>query len=85
MNTTTQSETTNVTVKEVRGLGNQQPSLAHAGKVQRLGREPVGAERLRSAEHLFAGGDVVRAESKDSEACWKRARRNSFVLKRPVV
>lgn len=85
MNTTTQPETANVTVQKVLGLGNQQPSLAYAGKVQRPERKLVGTERFRSAGHLFAGEDMVRAESRDSEACWKRARRNSFVLKRPVV
>jgi hypothetical protein len=85
MNTTTQPETANVTVQKVRGLGDQQPSLALAGKVQRLGSDPVGSKRIRSAEHLYAGGDVVRAASKEAEVCWKRAHRNSFVLKRPVV
>lgn len=86
MNTTTQPETANVTVQKVLGLDNQQPSLANAGKVQRLGGDPVGFKRVRSAEHLYnAGGDVVRAESKDSESYRKRVGRNVTVLKRPVV
>ena len=77
MNTTTQLETANVTVRKVLGLDNQQPSLALAGKVQRLGGDPVGLKRVRSAEHLIAsGGDVVRAELKGSESCRKRVRRN---------
>ncbi len=78
MNTTTQPETANVTVQKVLGLGNQQPSPAKAWKVQRLGSDPVGSKRTRSAEHLSnAGDDVVRAEPRGSELCRKRAQRNT--------
>lgn len=67
MNTTTQPETAFVTVEKFRGLGNQQPSLAQAWKVQRPERKLVGTKRSRSAGHLFAGEDMVRAASRDAE------------------
>ena len=76
MNTTTQPETAFVTVEKFRGLGNQQPSLAQAWKVQRPERKLVGSKRSRSAGHLFAGDDVVRTALKGAELSRKRAQRN---------
>lgn len=71
MNTTTQPETAIVTVEKFRGLDNQQPSLAQAWKVQRPERKLVGTKRSRSAGHLFerSDEDMVRAASRDAEAC----------------
>ena len=66
MNTTTQPQTANVMVEKRHGLGNQQPSLAQAGKVQRPERKLVGTKRSRSAGHLFAGEDMVRSASRDA-------------------
>lgn len=79
MNTTTQPETAIVTVEKIMdwAISSQAPH-ASARKVQRLGSDPVGFKRSRSAEHLhIAGEDIARPTSKDVECVWKRDARNT--------
>ena len=79
MNTTTQPETANVTVEKFAdsAISSQAPHNC-ARKVQRLGSDPVGFKRSRSAEHLYAGEDIVRTTTKVVECVWKRDVRNSL-------
>lgn len=76
MNTTTQPETANVTVEKIMdwAISSQASEM---GKVQRLGSNPVGSERNRSAVPCYAGEDIARSASKDAEDDWKRVIRNT--------